>query len=108
MPTGTGAVQPIGNSFTSRAVKMSSLTSPLSSLPVTPSLNSPKVLDSGKPVMGVTPEMLDPEAEAEPPVDEKELKQAVSQPPPVNSGYLPLPWEGRLGYVSSASYAGRS
>lgn len=29
-----------------------------------------------------------------------ELQQAISRPPPVNSSYLPLPWRGRLGYVS--------
>ena len=31
--------------------------------------------------------------------DEVELKEALARPPPVNSGYLPLPWKGRLGYV---------
>lgn len=31
--------------------------------------------------------------------DEEEVKEALSRPPPVNSGFLPLPWEGRLGYV---------
>jgi UV DNA damage endonuclease len=25
---------------------------------------------------------------------------AIARPPPVNSDYLPLPWKGRLGYVS--------
>lgn len=32
--------------------------------------------------------------------DEVEIKEALSRPPPVNSEYLPLPWKGRLGYVS--------
>jgi UV DNA damage endonuclease len=32
--------------------------------------------------------------------DEVEVKEALSRPPPVNSEYLPLPWKGRLGYVS--------
>ena len=32
--------------------------------------------------------------------DEEELKEAVTRRPPVNSDYLPLPWKGRLGYVS--------
>lgn len=27
--------------------------------------------------------------------------QAAARSPPVNSGYLPIPWHGRLGYVSS-------
>jgi UV DNA damage endonuclease len=29
------------------------------------------------------------------------VKREAGRPPPVNSGYLPLPWKGRLGYVSS-------
>ena len=32
--------------------------------------------------------------------DISELKLEGSRPPPVNSDYLPLPWKGRLGYVS--------
>lgn len=44
-------------------------------------------------------ELLDPEAEAEIPAAEEEVKEASSRPPAVNSGYLPLPWIGRLGYV---------
>lgn len=42
----------------------------------------------------------EPEAEGEDIVDEEELKEALSRSPPVNSDYLPLPWKGRLGYVS--------
>jgi UV DNA damage endonuclease len=46
----------------------------------------------------------DPEDEADGlEEDEVEVKEALSRPPPVNSEYLPLPWKGRLGYVS-ASY----
>jgi UV DNA damage endonuclease len=42
----------------------------------------------------------DPESEGdEDPGDEEELATALSRPPPVHSGYLPLPWKGRLGYV---------
>lgn len=43
------------------------------------------------------------EAEAQPgvePEDVSDLKAEGSRPPPVNSDYLPLPWKGRLGYVS--------
>jgi hypothetical protein len=29
-----------------------------------------------------------------------ELEAVLAKPPPVNSEYLPLPWKGRLGYVS--------
>ena len=28
------------------------------------------------------------------------MKNEAARPPPVNSDYLPLPWKGRLGYVS--------
>lgn len=46
-------------------------------------------------------EFLDPEAEGEEEAGEEEIQAALSRPPPVNSDYLPLPWKGRLGYVSS-------
>ena len=46
------------------------------------------------------PQFLDPEAEGDEEPDELELKEALSRPPPVHSDYLPLPWKGRLGYVS--------
>ena len=45
-----------------------------------------------------------PESDEEVPVEAKELKNALLKAPPVNSSYLPLPWKGRLGYVSSPSY----
>lgn len=48
-----------------------------------------------------TDEIFDPEANAVPPANEEEVKEVLSKPPPVNSDYLPLPWKGRLGYVSS-------
>ena len=43
------------------------------------------------------------EANNEEEADEEEIKEALSRPPPVNSDYLPLPWKGRLGYVSQPS-----
>lgn len=46
--------------------------------------------------------MEDPEADGEEEADEEEVKEALSRPPPVNSDYLPLPWKGRLGYVSQS------
>ena len=46
------------------------------------------------------PQFLDPEAEGEEEANEEEIQAALSRPPPVNSDYLPLPWKGRLGYVS--------
>ena len=46
---------------------------------------------------------LDPESDEDVPVDPEELKDALGRPPPVNSSYLPLPWKGRLGYVSCAA-----
>ena len=48
------------------------------------------------------PQFLDPEAEGDEEADEEEIQAALSKPPPVNSDYLPLPWKGRLGYVSYA------
>ena len=45
-------------------------------------------------------QFLDPEAEGDEEADEEEIQAALSRPPPVNSDYLPLPWKGRLGYVS--------
>ena len=47
-------------------------------------------------------QFLDPEAEVDEEADEEEIQAALSRPPPVNSDYLPLPWKGRLGYVSFA------
>lgn len=43
---------------------------------------------------------LDPESDEDIPLEPEELKEALGRPPPVNSSYLPLPWKGRLGYVS--------
>jgi UV DNA damage endonuclease len=44
---------------------------------------------------------LDPDGDEEGPVEDVDvLKMEAARPPPVNSGYLPLPWKGRLGYVS--------
>lgn len=48
------------------------------------------------------PQFLDPEADGDEEADEEEIQAALSRPPPVNSDYLPLPWKGRLGYVSFA------
>jgi UV DNA damage endonuclease len=48
---------------------------------------------------------LNPESDEDVLVEADELKDALSRPPPVNSDYLPLPWKGRLGYVSTASRA---
>ncbi|KAL8681605.1 MAG: hypothetical protein Q9186_002274 [Xanthomendoza sp. 1 TL-2023] len=50
------------------------------------------------------PQFLDPEAEDEEEADEEEIKAALSRPPPVNSGVLPLPWKGRLGYACLNTY----
>lgn len=50
------------------------------------------------------PQFLDPEADGVEEADEEEIKEALSRPPPVNSDYLPLPWNGRrLGYVRRSS-----
>ena len=57
----------------------------------------------GKSAAIKAPQFLDPEAEGEEEVDEEEIQAALSRPPPVNSDYLPLPWKGRLGYVSRSN-----
>lgn len=44
--------------------------------------------------------LADPDVAGEDGASPEELKEALGRPPPVNSGYLPLPWKGRLGYVS--------
>lgn len=49
-------------------------------------------------------EAYDPEGEGEEEADEEEVKEALSRPPPVNSNYLPLPWNGRLGYACLNTY----
>ena len=54
------------------------------------------------------PQFLDPEAEGDEEADEEEIQAALSRPPPVNSDHLPLPWKGRLGYVSFAHALGHS
>lgn len=43
--------------------------------------------------------VVDPEVAEEEAVPLEELQEALGRPPPVNSGYLPLPWKGRLGFV---------
>jgi hypothetical protein len=44
-------------------------------------------------------EVEDPENE--PPEAVEDMEAALSRPPPVHSDHLPLPWKGRLGYVSN-------
>ena len=48
-------------------------------------------------------QFFDPDAEEDGEADEAELQAALSRPPPVNSDFLPLPWKGRIGYVSCVS-----
>ncbi len=43
---------------------------------------------------------IDPESDEDVPIEPEELQEALSRAPAVNSSYLPLPWKGRLGYVS--------
>lgn len=47
------------------------------------------------------PQFLDPEADGDEEADEEEIEAALARPPPVHSNFLPLPWNGRLGYVST-------
>ena len=60
----------------------------------------PAVAANDKKDAAKEPQFLDPEAEGDEEADEEEIQAALSRPPPVNSDYLPLPWKGRLGYVS--------
>jgi UV DNA damage endonuclease len=47
---------------------------------------------------------LDPDGDDAGPVEDIDvMKREAGRPPPVNSDYLPLPWKGRLGYVSGSS-----
>jgi UV DNA damage endonuclease len=43
---------------------------------------------------------VDPDGDDAAPEDVDVMKKEAGRPPPVNSDYLPLPWKGRLGYVS--------
>lgn len=56
--------------------------------------------DAVPPGMPAQDGSLDPESEEDVPLEPEELQDALTRPPPVNSSYLPLPWNGRLGYVS--------
>jgi UV DNA damage endonuclease len=48
----------------------------------------------------------DPDGDDTGPVEDVDtLKLEAARPPPVNSNYLPLPWKGRLGYVSTILYS---
>jgi UV DNA damage endonuclease len=58
-----------------------------------------RALELGTP-RGKEAAVVDPEADEDGPADLEEVKEALSRPAPVNSDYLPLPWKGRLGYVS--------
>ncbi|KFX90199.1 hypothetical protein O988_08296 [Pseudogymnoascus sp. VKM F-3808] len=46
----------------------------------------------------------DPESDADIDEDIAAVKRDAARPPPVNSGYLPLPWKGRLGYACINTY----
>jgi UV DNA damage endonuclease len=57
--------------------------------PEVPHMEQDAAVGEGETGQGVDPE------------DVNDLKEEGARPPPVNSDYLPLPWKGRLGYVSS-------
>jgi len=42
----------------------------------------------------------DPDGNDDTPEEPEQIKLQARRPPPVNTDYLPLPWKGRLGYVS--------
>ncbi|KFY26818.1 hypothetical protein V493_03870 [Pseudogymnoascus sp. VKM F-4281 (FW-2241)] len=47
---------------------------------------------------------IDPESSADIDEDIAAVKRDAARQPPVNSGYLPLPWKGRLGYACLNTY----
>jgi UV DNA damage endonuclease len=48
---------------------------------------------------------LDPDEDEPGPVEDADIEKIEGRrPPPVHSEYLPLPWKGRLGYVSTAEH----
>jgi UV DNA damage endonuclease len=52
---------------------------------------------------------LDPDGDEAGPVEDVDVvKLEAARPPPVNSDYLPLPWKGRLGYVSTDLFGTKS
>lgn len=49
-----------------------------------------------------------PDGDEDGPAEDAEImKLEARRPPPVNSDYLPLPWKGRLGYVSMWYFQGK-
>jgi len=46
------------------------------------------------------PKPADPDGNDDTPEEPEQIKLQARRPPPVNTDYLPLPWKGRLGYVS--------
>jgi UV DNA damage endonuclease len=94
--------QPEDLAFLPRATRSAQSTLPLSkeqnhlgTVPFPPPDNKRQVFPEN--------DAADSEVEAEnelPPEDAASMKQDGARPPPVNSGYLPLPWKGRLGYVN--------
>ncbi|KAI9684874.1 MAG: UV-damage endonuclease [Bathelium mastoideum] len=65
---------------------------------------SSKITADNKVKGEVTGFAADPEVDSEGAIDEEEITEALSRPPPVNSDYLPLPWKGRLGYACLNTY----
>lgn len=70
----------------------------------TQSIDTPPAKTVKKPSRHVEDGAGDPEDDEEAELDEEEVKEALSRPPPVNSDYLPLPWKGRLGYACLNTY----
>ncbi|KAK2763353.1 UV-damage endonuclease [Arachnomyces sp. PD_36] len=84
---------------------MEDTSSSLSSPPDDAESQPPRAIASSKAkITNGVDEIVDPEANADIPANEEEVKEALSRPPPVNSDYLPLPWKGRLGYACLCTY----
>lgn len=96
-----------GTASDSPLSEMSDVESPAKKSEASGKLAKPKVKEAAKTKAKATakePQFLDPEAEGDEEADEEEIQAALSRPPPVHSDYLPLPWKGRIGYVSSLRY----
>ena len=105
-----------GGDSDSSLSEMSDMESPVKQVPAKNTSRSAKVkveatgekvtMKSTSATKAKEPQFLDPEAEGEEEANEEEIQAALSRPPPVHSDYLPLPWKGRLGYVSFRSCTG--
>lgn len=101
---------PPSSRFSARSLSLSHTMEggPAADTPVTPVKSedeqvdhSPAVANEGQARSNLDNMPIDPESDEDVPIEPEELQEALSRAPAVNSSYLPLPWKGRLGYVST-------